>query len=85
MKFPSIVKIPMDMPGETDVPPAEFRILLTFGGTGLQIIGTLDGYGEPDVVRLEYCDMTTPWTPYPLTSDGEDYVRTFASVFAYVI
>jgi hypothetical protein len=42
--------------------PAEYRILLTTGGPGLQLTGTLDESGQPETAELSHQDWGTPWT-----------------------
>src|SRR4051794_40445173 len=36
--------------------PDEYKILLCWGGPAVQILGTLDGYNQPDSARLQYQD-----------------------------
>ncbi len=43
--------------------PAEFYILLTTGGPGLRLRGSLDRWNEPTDCALEYQDWGTPWEP----------------------
>ncbi len=42
--------------------PTEYRILLTTGGPGLQLTGTLDEHGQPETAELQHQDWGTPWT-----------------------
>lgn len=49
-------------PGETDVKPEQFYILLCTGGPAVRIMGELNGFGQPDRAWLEYQDWGTPWT-----------------------
>lgn len=44
--------------------PGQFCILLTTGGPGLRIIGTLGRYGCPEDSRMEWQDWGQPWTEY---------------------
>ena len=71
-------------PGQAEVEPTEFRILLCTGGPAVMIVGDLDEHSEPDSARLQYQDWGTPWTNYPLsdTTSEEDaallrYCHTF--------
>ena len=43
--------------------PAEFRVLLSWGGPACQITGNLSAHGEPENAWLEWQDWGTPWTP----------------------
>lgn len=49
-------------PGDEDVKPDQFYILLCTGGPAIRIIGELDEYGQPVRAWLEYQDWGTPWT-----------------------
>lgn len=51
-------------PGETDVKPGQFYILLCTGGPAVRIMGELDKYGQPFKAWLEYQDWGTPWTEH---------------------
>lgn len=59
--------------------PAEFRLLLTWGGPAVQIRGELDEHGEPCRAWLEVQDWGTPWTQYFGASQSVllDYARCF--------
>ncbi len=48
--------------GQTLDSPAEYRILLTWGGPAAQLTGELSEHGEPETARLEFQDWGTPWT-----------------------
>lgn len=61
-------------PGETDIKPSEFYILLCTGGPAVRIMGELDQYGQPDRAWLEYQDWGTPWTQY-FDADGATLVQ----------
>jgi hypothetical protein len=53
------------MPGEKDAAePVEFRIVLTFGGPSLELIGKLGLHDEPQDAELRYCSGWQPWTRY---------------------
>lgn len=58
------VRCPWQSPGEEDVKPSEFRILLCTGGPAVQIRGELNEYSEPTRAYMEYQDWGTPWTSY---------------------
>jgi hypothetical protein len=51
-------------PGEEDVKPSEYEILLSTGGPASRILGDLDEYGQPTRARLEVQDWFKPWTEY---------------------
>lgn len=63
--------------------PEEYQIMLCTGGTGIRLIGLLDSFDAPDTARLEYCDWGIPWTEYPIDSDNEATLLTYASMFTY--
>jgi len=46
--------------GDSD--PLEYKILLSWGGPAVQIIGTLNEYCEPNTAHLETQDWFLPWT-----------------------
>lgn len=51
--------------------PADYQILLTWGGPALRIIGAIGEHGEVETATLEYQDWGTLWTEYPLYDYGE--------------
>lgn len=61
----------------------EYEILLCTGGPAVRIIGEFNQYNEPERARIEYQDWGTPWTDYPLDTDEEDDVLTYARNFYY--
>ena len=64
--------------------PVEYEILLTTGGPGLRIIGTLGPHDEPDDwPRLEWQDWGAPWTEYLPAREHREALQKFASVFYY--
>jgi hypothetical protein len=67
-------------PGSEPEPPAEFKILLSWGGPATQIRGTLDQYGQPGTARLEVQDWYKPWTEYRC---DEEVLLKYAAVFYY--
>lgn len=66
-------------PGLTDSDVEEFELLLTIGGPGLRIVGTLHDY-TPETASLEWQDWGTPWTLHPA---GEEMLLRFAGFFWY--
>lgn len=69
-------------PGKTE-DSAEYTILLCTGGPACRIIGDLNDCQEPGNARIEYQDWGTPWTDYPLSSEEEEVVLTYARQFYY--
>lgn len=64
-------------------PPAEFCILLCWGGPACRIIGELDEQTQPEKPRLEYQDWFTNWTEYPLTEEEEKALQTYCEQFYF--
>jgi hypothetical protein len=54
-----------------DKAPAEYRILLVWGGPAVQIRGELSEHGEPETARLQVQDWFTPWTDLRWSDLGE--------------
>ena len=65
-----------------DFEAEEFKILLTWGGPALRIIGELDNYG-PVNPKLQYQDWGTPWTDFEITEDQEDALNWFCNCFYF--
>jgi len=76
-------------PCDADPEPAEYQILLSWGGPSVRITGRLGAHGEPETADLEYQDWGTPWTRYhpPLHNELFDThsadVLTFAQQFYF--
>jgi hypothetical protein len=64
-------------------PGGQYKILLCWGGPACQIVGELNEYNEPESAKIEYQDWGIPWTDYPLDSEQEKIVLTYARVFYY--
>ena len=62
--------------------PAEFKILLSWGGPALRIIGELDNYG-PVNPKLQYQDWGTLWTDLEITEDQQDALNWFCNCFYF--
>lgn len=56
-------------PGSVPEPPAEYEILLSWGGPATRIVGDLNEYSEPSTARLEVQDWFLPWTEYVCNED----------------
>jgi len=61
-----------------DAEVAQYKILITWGGPALRLIGALEGF-EPDSAGLEHQDWGTPWTQYP--TEDDDALIWYASQF----
>lgn len=69
-----------------DTTPAEYEILLCWGGPACRIVGTLNEYCEPETARLEVQDWGTPWAQCrpsvgPDNYDSEPILLAYAQVF----
>ena len=62
--------------------PAEFKILLTWGGPALRVIGELDNYG-PVNPKLQYQDWGTFWTDLEITEDQQESLNWFCNCFYF--
>ena len=67
---------------DDELVPEEFKILLTWGGPALRIIGELDEYG-PVNPKLQYQDWGTPWTDYEITEDQQEALNWFCNCFYF--
>jgi hypothetical protein len=68
-------------PGTSDE-PAEYQLLLSWGGPASQIVGSLQR-GRPVDARLEYQDWFTPWQPLALSREEARTLRSFAEQFQF--
>ena len=60
--------------------PIEFKILLSWGGPALRIIGELDDYG-PVNPKLQYQDWGTLWTDFEITENQQEALNWFFNCF----
>jgi len=67
---------------DDELVPEEFKILLTWGGPALRVIGELDNYG-PVNPKLQYQDWGTPWTDLEITKDQQDALNWFCNCFYF--
>ena len=67
---------------EDETKAEEFRILLTWGGPALRIIGKLDDYG-PIEPKLQFQDWGTPWTDFEITEDQQKALNWFCNCFYF--
>ena len=65
-----------------DFEPTEFKILLSWGGPALRVIGELDDYG-PVNPKLQYQDWGTPWTDFEITEDQQKALNWFCNCFYF--
>ena len=65
-----------------DFEPKEFKILLSWGGPALRVIGELDDYG-PVNPKLQFQDWGTPWTNFKITKDQKDALNWFCNCFYF--
>ena len=61
----------------------EFKILLTWGGPALRVIGDLDQYKQAENIKLQFQDWGTPWTDYELTEKEEESLNWFCNCFYF--
>jgi len=61
----------------------EFKILLTWGGPALQVIGELDQYKQPENIKLQFQDWGTPWTDFELKENQENALNWFCNCFYF--
>ena len=62
--------------------PAEFKILLSWGGPALRIFGELDNYG-PVNPKLQYQDWGTFWTNLEITENQQNALNWFCNCFYF--
>ena len=65
-----------------DFEPEEFKILLSWGGPALRIIGELDNY-SPVNPKLQFQNWGTPWTDFEITEDQQDALNWFCNCFYF--
>ena len=67
---------------DDELVPEEFKILLSWGGPALRIIGELDNYG-PVNPKLQFQDWGTPWTDFKITEDQQNALNWFCNCFYF--
>ena len=67
---------------DDELVPEEFKILLTWGGPALRIIGELDNYG-PVNPKLQYQDWGTPWIDFKITEYQQNALNWFCNCFYF--
>jgi len=61
----------------------EFKILLTWGGPALRVIGDLDQYKQAENIKLQFQDWGTPWTDFQLSENQENALNWFCNCFYF--
>ena len=61
----------------------EFKILLTWGGPALRVIGELNQYKEPENVKMQYQDWGTFWTDFEITENQQEALNWFCNCFYF--
>jgi len=68
--------------GENPLTAEEFKILLSWGGPALRIIGELDA-DFPVNPKLQYQDWGTPWIDFEITEDQQKALNWFCNCFYF--
>jgi len=66
-----------------DIELEEFKILLTWGGPALRVIGDLNQYKEPENVKMQYQDWGTLWTDFEITENQQEALNWFCNCFYF--
>ena len=59
----------------------EFKILLSWGGPALRVIGDLDKYKQPENIKMQFQDWGTPWTDFEITESQQKALNWFCDIF----
>ena len=65
-----------------DFEPEEFKILLSWGGPALRVIGEITDYGAENP-KLQFQDWGTLWTDFQITEDQQDALNWFCNCFYF--
>ena len=65
-----------------EINPEEFKILLTWGGPALRIIGEIEENYAVNP-KLQFQDWGTPWTDLEITEDQQDALNWFCNCFYF--
>jgi len=68
-------------PNELEI--EEFKILLTWGGPALRVIGDLNQYKEPENVKMQFQDWGTLWTDFEITENQQEALSWFCNCFYF--
>ena len=66
-----------------DIELEQFKILLTWGGPALRVIGDLNQYKEPKNVKMQYQDWGTFWTDFEITENQQEALNWFCNCFYF--
>jgi len=66
-----------------DIKLEEFKILLTWGGPALRVIGDLNQYKEPENIKMQYQDWGTYWTDFEITEEQQKALNWFCNCFYF--
>ena len=66
-----------------DIELEEFKILLTWGGPALRVIGDLNQYKEPENIKMQYQDWGTCWTDFKITENQQEALNWFCNCFYF--
>jgi len=61
----------------------EFKILLTWGGPALRVIGDLNQYKEPENIKMQFQDWGTFWTDFEITENQQEALNWFCNCFYF--
>lgn len=70
-------------PGDEDIKPSEYMLLLYTGRPAVRITGDLDECQQPTTVKLQYQDWGTPWELYRTTEEEYEALLTYARHFYF--
>ena len=65
------------------IEPEEFKILLTWGGPALRVIGELNQYKEPENIKMQFQDWGTLWTDFEITENQQEALNWFCNCFYF--
>tara|TARA_R100001129_G_scaffold58335_1_gene40112 strand:+ start:121 stop:540 length:420 start_codon:yes stop_codon:yes gene_type:complete len=68
---------------DEELVPEEFKILLSWGGPALRIIGDLDQYKQPENIKMQFQDWGTLWTDFEITEDQTKALNWFCNCFYF--
>jgi len=66
-----------------DIELEEFKILLTWGGPALRVIGELNQYKEPENIKMQFQDWGTCWTDFEITENQQEALNWFCNCFYF--
>ena len=66
----------------TDLRPEEFKILLSWGGPALRVIGEIEENYAVNP-KLQYQDWGTAWTDLKITEDQQESLNWFCNCFYF--